>query len=266
VTTAAGGGSPFLAGPEAYDRHMGRYSLELAGPFIAITRVSEGMNVLDVGCGTGALTSALADVVGSERITAVDPSEAFVATCRNRVPGAAVQAATAESLPFADTCFDIVLAQLVVNFMQDARAGVAEMRRVARPGAVVAGCVWDYRGGMTLLRSFWDAAIYLGLPDAAQRDQGLTMPFCTEAELSELWQQAGLEEIETGDIHANVDYGSFDDLWAPLEQGISPAGVYVTSLKPSALNTLRNELLQRLGSPEGRFRLPARAFYVRGRR
>jgi SAM-dependent methyltransferase len=266
MTGQAGGTRPFLAGPEAYDRHMGRYSRELCVPFLGIAGVSAGMSVLDVGCGTGALTMALSEIVGAERVAAVDPSAAFVATCRSRVPGATVEAAGAESLPFADACFDLVLAQLVVNFMQDPPAGVAEMRRVARSGAVVAGCVWDYREGMTLLRSFWDAALDLRLPDAAQHDQGRTMPFCTEPELSELWQVAGLEDIRTGHIDAEVEYASFNHLWAPLEQGISPAGVYTTSLEPSARDTLRNELLQRLGSPEGRFRLPARAIWVRGRR
>ncbi|MHB8691496.1 MAG: class I SAM-dependent methyltransferase [Solirubrobacteraceae bacterium] len=158
---------------------MGRYSRELAAPLIKLAGVSTRMSVLDVGCGTGALTRALADLVGPERVSAVDPSEAFVATCRDRVEGAEVLA-DAESLPFPDGTFDAVLSQLVVNFVDDAHAAVQEMRRVARPGAVVAGCVWDYRAGMTLLRSFWDAAIDLGLPDAAARDQGRTMPFCRD--------------------------------------------------------------------------------------
>ncbi|MDQ6947185.1 MAG: hypothetical protein M3256_13175 [Actinomycetota bacterium] len=139
------------------------------------------------------------------------------------------------------------------------------MRRVARPGTAVSGCVWDYRGGMRLLRSFWDAAIDLGLPQAEVRDQGRTMPFCTPTELSELWLAADLREVETGDIVAAADQ-SFDELWAPLAQGISPADVYLTSLPMSVRDTLRNELFQRLGSPEARFQLPAGAFWVRGRR
>jgi SAM-dependent methyltransferase len=245
---------------------MGRYSRELAGPFIVLAGVSPGMSVLDVGCGTGALTRALADLVGPERVSAVDPSEAFVATCRSRVEGVEVLAASAESLPFADGSFDAVLSQLVVNFVDDARAAVIEMRRVARPGAVIAGCVWDYRGGMTLLRSFWDAAIDLGLPDAAARDQGRTMPFCTPGELIELWRGAGLDEVQTGEISAAAEYASFDDLWTPYDEGISPAGMYVTSLSASDRAALRSEVFARLGNPHGQFRLSARGFWARGRR
>ncbi len=245
---------------------MGRYSRELARPFIALASVSEGMSVLDVGCGTGALTRALADLLGPEQVSAVDPSEAFVATCRSRVEGAEVLVASAESLPFADGNFDAVLSQLVVNFVDDARAALMEMRRVARPGGVIAGCVWDYRAGMTLLRSFWDAAIDLGLPDAAGRDQGRTMPFCTQRQLMELWHRAALEDVQTGEISAAAEYASFDDLWAPYDQGISPAGMYVTSLNASDRAALRAEVFARLGSPKRQFKLSARAFWARGRR
>lgn len=245
---------------------MGRYSTELAGPFIALAGVSPGMSVLDVGCGTGALTRALADLIGPEQVSAVDPSEAFAATCRGRVEGAEVLVAGAESLPFADRSFHCVLSQLVVNFVDDARGAVMEMRRVARPGGTIAACVWDYRAGMTLLRSFWDAAIDLGLPDAAARDQGRTMPYCTPDELIELWHGAGLQEVETGEISTAAEYVSFDDLWAPYDQGISPAGIYVTALGTSDRAALRREVFARLGSPHGQFKLSARGFWARGRR
>jgi SAM-dependent methyltransferase len=266
VTSQPGGAGLFLAGSDAYDRHMGRYSRELSGPFIALAGVTQGMSVLDVGCGTGALTRALADFVGPERVSAVDPSEAFVGTCRSRVAGLEVLVAGAESLPFADGSFDAVLSQLVVNFVDDPRAAVQQMRRVPRSGAVIAGCVWDYRAGMTLLRSFWDAAIDLGLPHAAARDQGQTTPFCTPHELSELWHGGGLDEVQSGEVSADGHYAGFDDLWGPFDQGISPAGVYVNSLSPAHRAALRAEVFRRLGSPQGPFKLSARAFWARGRR
>jgi hypothetical protein len=90
--------------------------------------------------------------------------------------------AAAERLPFEADAFDVVLSQLVVNFMTDARAGVAEMRRVAR--RTVTSCVWDYAGEMAMLRAFWDAA--LGL-DPNAPDEGRTMRYCTPLELRALW-------------------------------------------------------------------------------
>ena len=106
-----------------------------------------GQRALDVGCGPGALAVALADVLGPESVAAVDPSEPFVEVCRARAPGTDVRVTRAEDLPFAAGEFDAVLAQLVVQRLDDAPRGVAEMRRVARPGGVVAACTWDFASG-----------------------------------------------------------------------------------------------------------------------
>lgn len=100
----------------------------------------------------------LAERLGPASVSAADPSEPFAQTCRARVPGVEVVVAGAEALPFADGSFDAVLSQLVVNLLSDPEAGVREMARVSRSGGVVASCVWDYAGEMTLLRAFWDAA------------------------------------------------------------------------------------------------------------
>ena len=129
----------------AYDRHVDRYGAQLAAELIHVAGLQPGQRALDVGCGPGALTCALADAVGAEHVAAIDPSEAFVAACRSRVPGADVRVGRGERLPFGDASFDIVLAQLVVQLMDDREAGVREMARVARPGGVLAACVWDSR-------------------------------------------------------------------------------------------------------------------------
>src|SRR6516162_323114 len=128
---------------EAYDAFMGRYSRHLSAQMADLAGVSAGQTVLDVGCGPGVLTTELAARAGAEAVTAVDPSEQFVLAVRDRVPGATVERASAESLPFSDEAFDAALAQLVVHFMADPVAGLAEMRRVTRAGGSVAACVWD---------------------------------------------------------------------------------------------------------------------------
>jgi SAM-dependent methyltransferase len=91
-------------------------------------------------------------LLGGDQVAAVDPSEPFAEACAARLPEVRVEVGAAESLPFADDEFDAALAQLVVNFMSDAAAGVREMRRVTRPGGTVAAAVWDYAGEMTILR------------------------------------------------------------------------------------------------------------------
>ena len=128
----------FETSREAYDAFMGRNADLLAPRLIAFAGVQPGDRVLDVGCGPGSLTEPLAELVGPERVAAIDPSESFAAANAERVPGADVQVGAAELLPWPAGTFDVALAQLVVNFMSDADAGIAEMRRVVRPGGIVA--------------------------------------------------------------------------------------------------------------------------------
>src|SRR5262249_13435030 len=148
----------FAVQAELYDRFMGRYSTPLAPKLADCAGVRAGQRVLDVGCGPGALTEELVARLGPESVAAVDPSEPFVAAARERHPGVDVQQAGAEELPFPDAAFDAALAQLVIHFMADAPAGVAEMKRVTRDGGVVAACVWDHGGGHGPLSLFWEAA------------------------------------------------------------------------------------------------------------
>jgi ubiquinone/menaquinone biosynthesis C-methylase UbiE len=246
-----------------YQGRIGRYGPELAAAFLSAAEVREGQRALDVGCGSGGLTEPLAELVGSENVLAVDPDASAVAACRTRVPRVKVRVAAAEELPFSDGQFDVVLAQLVMSLLSDADAGVSEMRRVARPGAVVATCVWDFGAGMTVLRTFWDAATALDAA-AVRHDQAHTRPFASEAELRALWGRSGLREIATGELSAGAGYSSFDDLWEPLVAPDGSPGAYYATLDPTRREGLRQETWRRLGSPTCPFRLTARAWYVRG--
>ena len=255
----------FRAPADAYDAHIGRYGPALSAALLDVAQIPSGARALDVGCGPGALTIALAGRLGASHVAAVDPSEAFVAACHARVPRADVRTATAEALPFADGSFDAVLSQLVVNFLADAPGAVAEMARVAAPGGVVAACVWDYAEGMTLLRAFWDAAIALDPERAGALDEGARMPHCSQDGLRALWEGAGLEAVETGALTVRADYRSLADLWWPLERGVAPSGAYAASLTPEGREALRAELQHRLGAGDAPFELTARAWYVTGR-
>src|SRR3990170_4770350 len=148
----------FDVAAEAYDRFMGRYSRLLSPQLAGLAGARGGQRVLGVGCGPGALTAELVKRLGPAAVSAVDPSKPFVAAVRARNPGADVLRAPAEHLPFPDRAFDVALAQLVVHFMSDPVAGLAEMARVTRRGGVVAACVWDHGGDQGPLHLFWQAA------------------------------------------------------------------------------------------------------------
>jgi len=202
----------FRASADAYDRHVGRYGTQLAEALIDFAVVEPGMRGVDVGCGPGALTAVLVGRGGAGRVSAADPSEAFVQACQARLPGVGVVVAAAEELPFADGAFDAALSQLVVNFMRDPEAGGREMARVTRPGGVVASCVWDYAGEMTLVRAFWDAAREIDHERAARADEGVVMRWCRDGELAELWLRAGLRDVRFAPLVVRASYLDFEDL------------------------------------------------------
>ena len=206
------------------------------------------MAVVDVGCGPGALTERLVERVGAKNVAAADPSEPFVAAATERAPGADVRLAAAEELPWEDDRFDAALSQLVVNFMRDADAGVSEMRRVVRPGGVVAACTWSYGEDMEMLRGFWDAARRL---DSGAPDEASTMRYRSVEELEELWRRVGLSDVETDHLRVETSYTGFDDLWEPFTFGVGPAGAYLAKLIAEQREQLRTELFKRPGRALG---------------
>jgi SAM-dependent methyltransferase len=221
------------------------------------------MRALDVGCGPGALLSALAERLGAENVAGADPSEPFVEACRARVPQAEVVVASAEALPFPDGAFDVTLSQLVVNFMDDAEAGVREMARVTREGGTVASAVWDYGGEMRLLRAFWAAAREVD-EDGAAADEAEVMQWCGEGDLAELWERVGLADVRFGALTVRAAYDGFEDLWWPLPTGVGPAGAYTKSLDDERRAALHDALRRRLGVGDEPFELTARAWAAVG--
>ena len=249
-----------FANASAYQRFMGRYSDKLSHEFARTAGVGPGQHVIDVGCGSGALTVVLAEIVGAENVAGVDPSEPFVAEARTRVPGADLRVGPAESLPFEDASFDAALSQLVFHFVQDPAQSVAEMRRVTRPGGRVAACVWDMTGGMTMLRSYWDAAREAGAtgPDEIERFGG------RPGQVAQLWRDAGLRDVVDESLTVSADYEDFDELWTSFLGAAGPVGAHAVSLDEQQAAAVSAALHRRIGSPDGPFRLTATAWYAAG--
>lgn len=248
----------FFVGADAYDRFMGRYSMPLAPQLADFAGIEAGQSVLDVGCGPGALTSELVRRLGSASVAAVDPSEPFVEAARERHPGVSVQRAAAEQLPFEDQVFDAAIAQLVVHFMTDPILGLREMGRVVRPEGVVAACVWDHGGGRGPLSLFWAAAHMI---DPAIKDES-QLAGTREGQLGDLFDEAGLREVEEGVLPVQVVHPSFDEWWEPFELGVGPAGALTASLDPDRRIELREQCRKML--PAAPFTLTAQAWAARG--
>jgi SAM-dependent methyltransferase len=234
----------FTVAADAYDRFMGRYSAPLAPLMADYARVVPGQRVVDVGCGPGALTTELVRRVGPDGVSAVDPSEPFVAAAKERHPGVDVRLASAEQLPFGDDEFDRALAQLVVHFMADPVKGLEEMRRVTRLSSIVTACVWDHAGGTGPLSPFWEAVHELD----ADVDDESQLAGAREGHLSELFEQAGLRDVEETALSVTVELASFDAWWEPFTSGVGPAGAYVSSLDAEQQARLRELCRDRFAS------------------
>jgi SAM-dependent methyltransferase len=243
----------FNVSDRSYDNFMGRFSVKLAPLFADFAGIEAGQRVLDVGAGTGALTSEL--VLRGAHASAAEPSPPFVAALRERLPGIGVHEASAEELPWPDESFDAALAQLVLTFMRDAPAGIAEMRRVVRPGGVVAVCMWD-REGMEMLA-------------AVNRTQNALDPSRPTSEQLTNYRSRGEIEGLFGDdvemelLEVEAGYSGIDEFWDALADGAGPAGIWAASLDDAQRARAREEIHRQLGEPAGPFSLAGRAWAAR---
>lgn len=189
-----------------------------------------------MGCGPGALTAELVARLGRGAVAAVDPSAPFVAAAGMRYPGVDVRRAPAEDLPYGDGAFDATLAQLVVHFMRDPVAGIAEMARVTCAEGVVAASVWDVAGGRSPISLFWRVA--RDVDDRAEGESGSAG--ARDGHLRELFEVAGLRDIEETTLSVSVEHASFEEWWEPFTFGVGPAGAYARRLDDARRDALRD--------------------------
>ena len=258
-------GDRWVAGA-AYETYMGRWSRRLARSFIDWLRPPASANWLEVGCGTGALTSAICDMCRPASVVACDPSAAFLEHARESVKGtsATFVNAGADQLPHRDGGFDLAVSGLVFNFLPDPGSAVASIRERLRPGATFAAYVWDYADGMEFLRIFWEEAAALNSAADAV-DERRRFPLCQPSALATLFQNAGLTDVEAAAIEIPTDFAGFDDYWSPFLSGTGPAPAYVASLDSPGRAALERRLKQRLSpASDGIVHLRARAWAARG--
>lgn len=250
----------------AYDRFMGRWSRALGREVVGALAIRPGGSWLEIGCGTGALTSAICELAAPASVVACDTAADYVAYCSERLrdPRLEVVQAGTGDFPARAGGFDAVVSSLVLNFLPRPVEALGRMRVACAPGGCVAACVWDYAEGMEFLRRFWDAAVALD-PAAAPLDEGRRFPICRPEALRAAFESAGLRSVAVEPIDVATEFASFDDYWGPFVDGPGPAPTYVASLSPSARERLERHLAHALAGPE-RFRLRAVAWLARGRR
>jgi SAM-dependent methyltransferase len=251
---------------ENYERYMGRWSRRIATKFVAWLDAPPDADWLEIGCGTGALTETILAEGAPRSILAVDQSAGFVAHARAAIDDsrARFEVADAQKLPAEDASIDVVASALVLNFIPDRPAALAEMRRVLKPGGLFSFYVWDYPGGgIGFISAFWKAAIPLDA-SAADLGEGRRFPFCTRDGLAALCREAGFPSPVIEPFEIESEFPDFEAFWQPFTLGAGPAPGYCMSLPDEHRAKLKARLADTLGN--GPIRLPARAWAVKAQR
>ena len=255
-------------GSDAYERYIGRWSRPVADQFVPWLGVPAGQRWLDVGCGTGALSQAILKKSAPASLIGVDPVESFIARASAALtdPRASFRLGSAADTGLPDGAADVVVAGLVLNFVPDVGAALAEWRRVLVRGGVVGAYVWDYARGMGFIRQFWDAAVAVD-PAAAARDQGGQTSVAAAGQLEVAVRAAGFVAVEARSITTPTVFADFDDLWVPFLGGTGGAPGYVATLDDAHRDAIREQLRRSVfAEPDGSIHFEARAWAVRARR
>lgn len=253
---------------DAYESYVGRWSRRVAREFVDWLGIAPGRHWLDVGCGTGALSETILATAFPARVVGVDPSAGFLAVARRRLASTPARFArgAAQRLPVASGAFDAAVSGLMLNFVPDSGAAVAEMARAVRSGGTVALYVWDYADKMEMMRAFWDAAMAID-PAASEHDEAARFPLCRPEPLTSLFHASGLTEVDVRAIDIPTRFAGFDDFWSPFLGGQGSAPGYAARLSDEQRTALRDRLRGTLPTAvDGSINLIARAWAVRGTR
>jgi SAM-dependent methyltransferase len=252
---------------DAYEAYVGRWSRPLAEAFLTWFAVPTAGRWLDVGCGTGALTEAILHATDPIAVVGIDPSPDFLGAAQIRVsdPRARFEVSDARALPVTSDAYDAVVAGLVLNFVPDPAAAVAEMVRATRPGGAVGAYVWDYRGQMQGAQYFWDA---VAVTDAAAVtfDPRPHFHTCEPEPMTDLFRAAGLDDVAVEAIDLPMAFRDLDDFWLPHTMvGAAVAQRYVSGLDDDRQAALREQLRATLPfAADGSLHLIDRVWAVRG--
>jgi ubiquinone/menaquinone biosynthesis C-methylase UbiE len=248
----------------SYDAMMGGWSRAVGEQFLDWLRPAEGLEWIDVGCGSGAFTDLIVRRCAPKSVLGIDPSEAQLDFARTRGldPTACFEAGDAMALEVADASQDVAVAALVVHFMPDPAKGIREMARVVKPGGLVAAYAWDLAGGGFPYEAIHTAMRSMGLappdppsPEAANAD-----------ELVRLWRDAGLQSLQQSEFSVSQAFREFDHYWETATSAPRIAARLSTA-SDDVLSTLKGRVHAALKRPQtSEIAVSARANAIAGLR
>jgi len=247
----------------AYERMMGTWSRLTGEIFLDWVAPQPGLRWIDIGCGSGALSELLIKRCAPAEVIGIDPSEEQLAFARARPAAgrASFHQGDAMSLPFAADRFDAAVMALVLFYVPEPAAGLAEMVRVTAPGGSVSAYVWDLSESGSPTEPIHAEMRAMGLnplrpPSAAASGMGA---------LQHLWFSAGLSAVTAREITVSRTFADFDDFWATTI--MSPnIGSVVAAMPSDDIAALRTRVQARVPpDAAGRISYVARANAISGR-
>ena len=239
---------------DSYEQYMGRWSRQVAPHFLKWLAPSADVDWLEVGCGTGALSSSILAQYKPKSLLSIDPSPGFIQTARANVmdPRVTFSIADAQDVPVADGTKDVIVSGLVLNFVPDRPKALSEMKRVARSGARLGFYVWDYPGsGVQFMRAFWTAAARLN-SGATDLSEVQRFPFCTPDGLRALVDAADFTLVEITALEVPTIFQDFDDYWRPFTLGAGPRARLFHQPSTRGQGTAKSKAIRFTASPRGR--------------
>lgn len=201
-------GTRWSAQAEGWAEHWARLADPAREAVAATVGVGSGTRLLDVGCGSGEFC-VLAAGRGAA-VSGIDAGEGMIEIARRRLPWADLRLGGAEHLPWEADGFDVVTAFNSLQFAGDFAAALGEMRRVARPGGLVAVCNWGRREDCELMPVF--EALDDGQPPPIQDPPPLGEP----GELERLAREVGLEPAASAGVDVPYETPDRDTLYRAL--------------------------------------------------
>jgi ubiquinone/menaquinone biosynthesis C-methylase UbiE len=249
-----------------YEIFMGRWSNLIGQKFLTWLAIPFDRIWLDLGCGTGSLTKLILEKCQPKKVISIDSSSEFIFYSRQSIisPKVDFRIGMAQELKMKSNSVDAVVSGIMLNFVPQPEAAIAEMIRVAKPDGTIGIFVWDYSNGMEMLRYFWDTAVELDIK-AREYDEGVRFPLCHEGELESLVKGFNLKKVSAVPLEETIRFKNFNDYWLPFLGRVGPAPSYVMNLREKDRQKLENRLREILPvDKDGSISLMIRAWAVKG--
>jgi SAM-dependent methyltransferase len=231
---------------QGYEMYVGRWSSLLSIDFVNWLNARSNLKWLEIGCGTGALTKAIAEKCTPSYLLAIDKSDSYIEKAKENVNSGNVSFLNIDinSCPLNEK-FHYITSGLVLNFVPKFGDMLRKLMNNLEPGGEISSFVWDYGGHYQPMRHFWNAACEI-IPGSEKFDAGRNFDICTKENLIRLFEGIGLNDIQFTTIERIATFQNFDDYWLPIISAQGSVTEFISTLKEAEKEKLKEHLKRKL--------------------